>query len=232
MTAECDAVAADLPELALGILTGRHRAEVLAHLEGCPRCRAEVGQLSQAADALLALPPEAEPPVGFESRVFDRLGVRLRAGREAPVRPGRPARVRILVGSAVAAALLLLGFGLGWLAGPGSPPAPTAARDVSAQLTAAGGSRGQATLSGTRPRWIVMTVSDLGRTGTVECQLVLSGGGTVAVGRFHLTDGTGAWAAPLPAGTASVTAARLVTPTGRVLAAGSFSGGWGSGPAE
>ena len=47
----------------------------LSHLEDCARCSAEVDELSPAADQLLHLAPSAEPPVGFEAGVFERLGL-------------------------------------------------------------------------------------------------------------------------------------------------------------
>ena len=62
------------PELALGILSGAERAEVLLHVNGCARCQAYVAELTEAADAIPQLAPEAEPPAGFEGRVLRRLG--------------------------------------------------------------------------------------------------------------------------------------------------------------
>src|ERR1700684_3379779 len=51
-------------ELALGALTGRERAEALAHLDRCAACRKHVRQLTAEA-----------PPPGFETRVLERLGL-------------------------------------------------------------------------------------------------------------------------------------------------------------
>src|SRR2546423_14782415 len=62
------------PELALGILGGAERAEVGLHVNGCARCQAYVAELTEAADAIPQLGPEAEPPAGFEARVMRRLG--------------------------------------------------------------------------------------------------------------------------------------------------------------
>jgi hypothetical protein len=62
------------PELALGILSGAERAEMLLHVNGCARCQALVAELTEAADAIPQLAPEAEPPPGFEQRVLWRLG--------------------------------------------------------------------------------------------------------------------------------------------------------------
>jgi hypothetical protein len=61
------------PELALGILSGAERAEVVMHVNGCARCQAYVAELTEVADALPQLVPEAEPPAGFETRVLRRL---------------------------------------------------------------------------------------------------------------------------------------------------------------
>ena len=69
------------PELALGILGGAERAEVVLHVNGCARCQAYVAELTEAADAIPQLAPEAEPPPGFEARVLHRLGERERRTR-------------------------------------------------------------------------------------------------------------------------------------------------------
>ena len=69
------------PELALGILGGAERAEVVLHVNGCARCQAYVAELTEAADAIPQLVPEAEPPAGFEARVLRRLGADRRRGR-------------------------------------------------------------------------------------------------------------------------------------------------------
>jgi hypothetical protein len=81
-------------ELALGVLTGRERADAVAHLAGCDACREDVRQLIETHDGLVGLLPQAEPPAGFETRVLARLGMTTarshRAGvavrREAPPR--------------------------------------------------------------------------------------------------------------------------------------------------
>jgi Putative zinc-finger len=62
-------------ELALGVLTGRERAQAMAHLEYCEACRENVRQLTLTGEGLLGLLPAMEPPVGFETRVMDRIGL-------------------------------------------------------------------------------------------------------------------------------------------------------------
>jgi hypothetical protein len=85
------------PELALGILSGAERAEVVLHVNGCARCQAHVAELTEVADALPQLVPEAEPPAGFEGRVLRRLD-----------EGERRARRRWLAAIAVAAAAAII----------------------------------------------------------------------------------------------------------------------------
>src|SRR6516162_8620306 len=76
-------------ELALGVLTGRERAEALAHLDHCEACREHVRQLTMTGEELLGLLPSREPPAGFETRVMERLGLsvpeRQPTGRIGPI---------------------------------------------------------------------------------------------------------------------------------------------------
>src|SRR4051794_6944501 len=69
------------PEFALGILGGAERAEVVLHVNGCARCQAYVAELTEAADAIPQLVPEAEPPQGFEAGGLNRLSADRRRGR-------------------------------------------------------------------------------------------------------------------------------------------------------
>ena len=89
----CSQVQESAPELALGILGGAERAEVVYHVDHCARCQAVVAQFAEAADALPLLAPELEPPAGFETRVLARLGA-----------PKRRSRRRLVIAAAVAAA--------------------------------------------------------------------------------------------------------------------------------
>src|SRR3982074_3550335 len=77
----CAEVREFTPELALGILGGAERAEVVLHVNGCARCQADVAELTEAADAIPQLVPEAEPPPGFEARGLQRLGPDRRPSR-------------------------------------------------------------------------------------------------------------------------------------------------------
>ncbi|MFI2365424.1 zf-HC2 domain-containing protein [Promicromonospora sp. NPDC019610] len=62
-----------LTEVALGVADGATRAAVMEHLATCDRCRDELSSLADAADELLLLVPQREPPADFEGRVLARL---------------------------------------------------------------------------------------------------------------------------------------------------------------
>lgn len=70
---DCTTVRDVAPEFALGVLDGDARADVVLHTETCPACRSAVAELSETADAVCLLAPEAEPPPGFERRVLEAL---------------------------------------------------------------------------------------------------------------------------------------------------------------
>ena len=95
----CEQIGALIPELALGIADGRERAEALEHIATCADCHGLLEAHAALADELLLLAPAHEPPLGFESRVLERI---------APQR-ARPRRVRrplaLLAASLVAASL-------------------------------------------------------------------------------------------------------------------------------
>jgi hypothetical protein len=69
----CELLEAFAAELALGSLTGPERSAALAHLDECQHCRRLVEELTAAAESLLLIAPEADPPAGFEVRLLERL---------------------------------------------------------------------------------------------------------------------------------------------------------------
>lgn len=58
------------PEYVLGTLDDVTRARVLAHLSGCPACRAEVAAVSQTFDAIGRSVDAAEPPSALRTRIL------------------------------------------------------------------------------------------------------------------------------------------------------------------
>ncbi len=212
----CDGYADDLAELALGVLTGRDRAQALFHVETCPRCAEELEQLSRVADVMVQAAPEVEPPMGFEVRLFERMGV-------ADVRPQRH-RLRpsvwVPVVAAAAAAALALGLGLSL----SSSPAPTVSAqahhktEVSANLVENGETVGHVVAFGGARPWMSMTVADSTARGTVNCVVVTDDGVTHHVGTFVARQGYGAWIAPLHVNPEDVRTAEVVSPSGTVIA--------------
>jgi anti-sigma-K factor RskA len=218
----CETHQGELVELALGILTGRERAAALDHLDTCSRCAAEVEELSRTADQLLHVAPETEPPVGFEVRLFDRLGVKPAQPKKARRTGTRPQRALLLV--AAAAVIAVAGFAIGRSQVPSAPARPSAA---SADLLAAGSHSvvGEAYTFTGQPDWLLMTMDDGNSTAFVTCELVLSDGHTLALGQFWLSNGYGSWAVRLPGAAASlrgVHVLQVVTATGRVVASGTI----------
>lgn len=204
-------------ELALGVLPGKQRAAALAHLDQCPDCREHIEQLTIIGDALLDLVPGSEPPLGFETRVMNRLN---------PPAPTRWRWLRLAIAAATIAAVFGAG---GWLAGSvtQSPPAPPAASDpgyVLLEATLAAGSEpvGRIFAYSGKGRWVYMWVRLEPEIREVSCQLVRRDGSTVPLGRFPLKEGRGYWAAPTPVDPVTVTGARLVSEDGSVLATARF----------
>jgi len=239
-------------ELALGVLTGRERAQALAHLDQCEACRENVRQLTVTGEELVGLLPAIEPPAGFETRVMERLGLGTPAPSPAPgaARQLSPARRfglkladwigggwtdrggvshprRILAAAAVAVAVIVAGLG-GWGL-HGTTSSPTASALSSATLlTASHQTAGKIYFYDAGSRWLYMSVnipsgSGAVDDGTVICQVEGPDGHVTTVGSFRLTGGYGYWGSPDPVTSGTLTGARLVTTTGTVLATATFA---------
>jgi hypothetical protein len=213
----CRDYAADLSELALGVLTGRERVRALSHVESCPHCAEELEQLSRAADAVVQVAPEVEPPLGFEVRLFERMGV-----ADVPHRKRRrvPRWVPATLAAAAAAVALALGLTLA-LSSP-TPPVQNAAgpaHHVSvATLLENGVSVGRVVTHGGAEPWMSMMLADSSARGTVDCVVVTKDGVTHWVGSFTAKGGYGAWLARLHVNPKDLRSAQVVSPSGTVIA--------------
>jgi anti-sigma factor RsiW len=223
----CDEYSDNLAELALGILTGRERAATLAHVDSCPRCADELEQLSHAADAVVSVAPEIEPPMGFEVRVFSQMGVAEtplpHRSRRRMTPPGWVARSpRWVLATAAAVIALALGLSIGWSTGGdnrGKPPAgPAGAEVATATLTSNGSTVGSVNTYGGSKPWMIVTLADSGTQGKVTCEVVTADGVTHKVGSFTAKDGYGDWGAPLRVVPQDVRKAEVVSSDGRVIA--------------
>jgi anti-sigma-K factor RskA len=212
----CEQYQEELSELALGVLTGRDRARVLAHVDSCPRCAEELEQLSRAADVVVQAAPEAEPPMGFEVRLFERMGVAdLR--RKNRFRPPRWAVGALSAAAAVIALAVGLSLGLSSSTSP-SQSAATAHGVVTASLVADGTVVGRVGAHGGAHPWMSMMLVDSSAQGTVNCIVVTSDGVSQQVGSFVAKKGYGAWVAPLHVDPKDIRSAEVVAPSGRVIA--------------
>jgi len=203
---DCTQVEEAATEYALGILPAEEARAVSAHILACPACRQEVEEIRGIGDRLLDLVPDAEPPLGFDRRVLSAVGSR---------RLRRPSRMRLILGAAAAAVVI---------AGAGTAAATLASTHHSshppelAGVLHEGGRTVGTVYVGGNPTWITMSVNHLSLTGPISCQLVTSDGRVTTVGSFQLVNGSGSWGAPEPAGTSHLTEARLLGPSGVVLA--------------
>jgi hypothetical protein len=226
----CEEFANVAAELALGVLTGRERAQALAHLERCDGCRAEVRRLTLTGEELLGLLPTAEPPAGFETRVLARIGLEPPAPapkphvwtlpRRSAARPPGITR-RLLAAAAVVAALAVAILG-GWGLRAATSTPTASSRLTSAALVSAGHhSAGTIFVYNGTPRWLYMSVDMSSGNGPVICQVVGRDGHVTTVGSFWVDNGSGSWGSPAPAG--PLAGARLVTQNGAVLATATFA---------
>jgi hypothetical protein len=240
-------------ELALGVLTGRERADALAHLDRCPPCRETVDQLTMTGEQLLELLPPAEPPAGFETRVLARLDSStvpdvappaVVTGSEPAGRVSRRRPRRVVKASPPGRART---DGRPW---PGRGPGRRTLATLAAAVAAIGGwglhavtspaaqspLRSATLLSATHQdvgqiyyydnsskQWVYMAVDIPSDDGTITCELEGPGGYYTAIGTFRLTGGHGAWGSPARWSSGQLPAVRLVSPNGKVLATAAFS---------
>ena len=156
-----------------------------------------------------------EPPLGFEVRLFERMGVTDVAPRRRRLRPSR--WVPSVVG--VAAAALALGLGLSLTS---SSPTPTVTaqphgshRVVTAALVERGKTVGHVmAVNGAKP-WISMMLDDSSAHGTVTCVVVTDDGKRIMWGRSRLKRGTGRGSPHCPSAPPTCAPPRWCRPAGR-----------------
>jgi hypothetical protein len=218
MSLDCGHLHELAPELALGTLPGRERAHALAHLEHCGECRLTVEELADAADALLLLAPEADPPAGFSRRVTNGL-----------TQPHQRRWRKLVAAGAAAALVLALGVGIDTSLHRGGRTTPVRfalnAKGVHmARFMAASGERvrGQVFSYQGSPSWVFMTVHERGSSETYVCELELTDGSSVRIGSFQLHDGVASWGRTLGEDTNRIKTVRLLKAGAERTASASF----------
>lgn len=198
-------------ELALGTLPGDVRSAVLGHLDGCSDCRRLVAKLSDAADALLALAPEVEPPAGFAERTLSVMVPRRR-------RRWRPVAL-------AAAAALVLGAAIGYV--PGRVHSGSMAMVQVASFSHLGSESlaGRVYAEIDNPSWVFMTVHGAGSGETYNCELVLKDGRVLPIGSLKTQGGVGSWGRGVDVPLDQIHLVRLLDSTGSVAATATLAMG-------
>ena len=175
------------PELALGILGGAERAEVILHVNGCARCQAYLAEFTEVADALPLLAPEAEPSPGFEHRVL--------AAIHAPKRSTRRRWITAIAVAAAAAAIVSITLVRVVESGDSSRAASPTSEPIVATMV--GGSSGQPAgwVSVADGRTVTVAVDYGIPAGTYNVQLQPSRGDVAMLGAMSVDpSGRGFWA--------------------------------------
>jgi hypothetical protein len=177
-----------------------------------------------------ARPGESAPSEAFVSGLFQTLSEQASAGAADEVPPvGRRHRRAAFVAVA-AAAVLVTGTVVATenlaQSGPNitaQPPHGTALRTGSFQ-TADSKVFGQIVAYHGRPSWVFMNVDVPNYNGRLVCKLQVDDGTTVAFGAFTLHRGIGQFSRTLEGvDVAALRGAKLVTPTGSVVASATFA---------
>lgn len=217
-TSGCAPIAERLPELALGILSGTERADVLAHLDRCAVCRDESAAWAATVDVLPTLLPEAEPPAGFEERTLERL----RTDRSRV--PRRPMLHRVLAVAAIVAAAVIVSVAAIRIV-DARDPGTTATAMTSARMIGNGGKdAGGAFVTTGHEHYVFLNVDYGVKTGMYRVETIDAANRVTALGQVAITAGHGAWAGELPhTATARAPAMlRLVEPGGEILCVARF----------
>jgi len=183
----CPEVREVAPDFAFGILDGEARADVLLHLDQCPTCQRYVAELSETADALVLLAPEADPPPGFERRTLDRI-----------VDSSRRRRWRMAkVAAVAAAAAAILSVVTVRIVDDSRTPTSSLAAPASQSIDMIGND-GQKVgnvhvrTTGTAMALDVNVAYNL-LDGEYDVWLTRSGAGKQPIGTMHVTNGHGQW---------------------------------------
>jgi len=174
-----------VPELALGIVSGTERAEVLDHINGCARCQAFLDEHSEIADLLLHLAPEAEPSKGFERRVL----LALRGDRRRNVR-----RWVVALAATAAAATVTSVAAVRIIDANRDTTSNEAAPTLrSVVMTGGGFNVGKVTISGSTHVALIVNVDYALADGAYALELRPAGEAAASIGSVAVAGGRGEW---------------------------------------
>jgi hypothetical protein len=177
-----------------------------------------------------ARPGDANPDEEFVSDLYEELAGQA-SPQSAPMahRPA-PRRGRAVL-AAVAATIALVAGTVGATEAvhrtPGTPGTALVphAGDVRTGTfeTADNQVTGQIVAYGGHPSWVSMNVDGSNYSGPIVCTLQVENGSTVAVGVFDLRGGKGEFSRSITANISRLRGAKLVTPTGSIVALATFA---------
>lgn len=190
----------------------------------------DVAVLRTAINLRSARPGDMLPDDEFVDRLHEKLAAQADPRVVPMTRPARARRRRTAI-AAVAAGLVLVG---GTAAvtetvdqGTVSPAALATPRGSSLRTgtfeSAEGQVMGQIVVSRGNPSWVYLDVAGAKYTGTIVCKLQVEDGDTVATGAFVLNGGRGVFTKDVHVDIGQLRGAKLVTPSGAVVASATFA---------
>jgi len=234
----CEEINPELAEFAMGVLDGVASAKVVRHLEHCPACAAEAESFADAAGILLDVLPATTPPQGFAERTVARFVETAGAVETAGLAVADRAKTRSLQGPAarrslatrrsraiasVAAAIVLLGAGIGLGALLASPAKPIPQGVLTSAVGSTIGISGTVVLAPGGDGWLVMSLDGGPGSATLRCSITLRNGEHRTLGAFPLSDGWASWAARLPVAESTVTSVQIADEHGKTVGWATFS---------
>ena len=177
-----------------------------------------------------ARPGDSLPDDGFVDRLYEELAEEADP-RVVPIARQTKARRRRTALATVAASLVLVGgtaaitesLSQGALS-PAAVPAPHGSSLRTGTFeTTDGQVMGQIVASQGDPSWVFLDVAGANYTGTIVCKLQVEDGSTVATGAFGLHHGKGVLAKSVQVDVSRLRGAKLVTPSGAVVASATFA---------
>jgi hypothetical protein len=206
-------------------------ALVAGRRPGTFRVDPEDASVIRTAIALRAARPgDANPDDQFISDLYEELADQLNAPVVPLVHPTQTHRWRNAVAAAAAAVALVGGTAVATEAlnqtpiGRAAVPAPNR-QDLRTGtfLTADNRVIGQIVAYRGQPSWVYMSIGGSNYNGPITCMLHIQNGSTVAVGDFDLDGGTGVFSRNIRVDIGHLRGAKLVTPTGSVVASATFA---------
>jgi hypothetical protein len=190
----------------------------------------DVDVLRTAISLRSARPGDGVPDDGFVDQLYEELAEQANP-RIVPIsRQGKVRRRRTAI-AAIAAGLVLVGGTaavtetVGQVAvTPAAVPAPHGSSLRTGTFeTTDGRVMGQIVVSRGSPSWVFLNVGGANYTGTIVCKLQVADGSTVATGAFMLHGGKGGLSKSIQVDVGRLRGAKLVTPTGAVVASATFA---------